>query len=937
MPFVLNEAQMRRIENVHGGFLYQHLYAVALLLSRPGLDWTEIAVERDEDIEVQLAEHRLYLQVKKRGENLTFGDIADVLERFEDIAREHEAGQRPGSPVCWIISNAEPGPDLSKRSKADWPADVYLRTPQTCTGDRTTLPVPGQSLESMWEACVRLARRLPHATLQPETLVWKLAALVQYLAAGAMRPDHVLASTEMLPLLEQLVAQLQSLPEPLDDYRPQENEPPYQSEDKVRLITGFSGSGKTSWVGELGTHTGSPLVYFDVAEMPSAGVPAALAREMAAFVLPEESPERQQILLPGVSGLQSLRVIDRFLSEHINDMTIVLDNAHRVSEDILIETVRSMGSAKWVLLAQEWPGRQLFATATASRVEVLSGWSRDTIARDATAIGCFGTIENFQRLHDLTGGLPLFVRDAIRICKEGYNGDVAAYVNDLADHVSLQTTSQEVIVSQVLERLTEDAEAFASLLSIFTVPFSRDVVIQVIAPALRLTRTQAGLQLRTLYSWGIIRSSAGGEVSLHDSFRLLASERITGLSDAVVLNAREELYRVVWTNKEGGGPDKFRLLARLMFETRRIETLVDLLTNTAEIVTEYGIEEEMSALLVKAAEDNSLSAEDRFWAEDTLTFWALNRKDVEEARTRFLKIQTIVTEFTPSETIRTSVLTKELLIAGLEANLVKLHRVYRSAITSSSNDLARRIITYNYAHGLRRCGRSDLALEIVTDLVEKYYRVLGITPDDVFLHKLDETMAKIQDFDANQDEVKRLADSLDLQGAAAQEIGLIQPFAKLHAHKFFILSSSFTSAVRVGLDFVDECIAVMGDADAARDFFENFLLPLVIGKKMIGELVPVSCQYAVILAYCGAFDLAVKTLQEMSHYIVEGTDTSTQYENNVRLVEQIRAGEVRLRRRRPVLAETRSGRKPSRAPAKIGRNDPCPCESGLKYKKCCGQ
>jgi hypothetical protein len=53
-----------------------------------------------------------------------------------------------------------------------------------------------------------------------------------------------------------------------------------------------------------------------------------------------------------------------------------------------------------------------------------------------------------------------------------------------------------------------------------------------------------------------------------------------------------------------------------MFETRRIEALVDLLTNTAEITTEYGIEDEMAALLIKAAEDTSLSSEDRFWAED---------------------------------------------------------------------------------------------------------------------------------------------------------------------------------------------------------------------------------------------------------------------------------------------------------------------------------
>lgn len=31
-----------------------------------------------------------------------------------------------------------------------------------------------------------------------------------------------------------------------------------------------------------------------------------------------------------------------------------------------------------------------------------------------------------------------------------------------------------------------------------------------------------------------------------------------------------------------------------------------------------------------------------------------------------------------------------------------------------------------------------------------------------------------------------------------------------------------------------------------------------------------------------------------------------------------------------------TGKVPSAAPAKAGRNDPCPCGSGRKYKKCCG-
>lgn len=32
-----------------------------------------------------------------------------------------------------------------------------------------------------------------------------------------------------------------------------------------------------------------------------------------------------------------------------------------------------------------------------------------------------------------------------------------------------------------------------------------------------------------------------------------------------------------------------------------------------------------------------------------------------------------------------------------------------------------------------------------------------------------------------------------------------------------------------------------------------------------------------------------------------------------------------------------SGPRPVRKTSKVGRNDPCPCGSGKKYKKCCGQ
>ena len=43
-----------------------------------------------------------------------------------------------------------------------------------------------------------------------------------------------------------------------------------------------------------------------------------------------------------------------------------------------------------------------------------------------------------------------------------------------------------------------------------------------------------------------------------------------------------------------------------------------------------------------------------------------------------------------------------------------------------------------------------------------------------------------------------------------------------------------------------------------------------------------------------------------------------------------------FRSRRGAYAGAASRRQPKRGASKVGRNDPCPCGSGKKYKKCCG-
>src|SRR5258708_297539 len=68
---ILDRAQLKRIEAVHRGFLYQHLYVAGCILLATGSGASAVIVEADEDIEIVLPDRRLYVQVKTRSEPLT--------------------------------------------------------------------------------------------------------------------------------------------------------------------------------------------------------------------------------------------------------------------------------------------------------------------------------------------------------------------------------------------------------------------------------------------------------------------------------------------------------------------------------------------------------------------------------------------------------------------------------------------------------------------------------------------------------------------------------------------------------------------------------------------------------------------------------------------------------------------------------------------------
>jgi len=181
---VLDPAQLVRIEAVHRGFLFQHLYTVQCLLSAAAFSIETVEVESDEDVEVQSKGRRTYIQVKHRQESLAWSDIEGAVARFEELRAAHKRGDRCGEPAFLIVSNAAPnGPLAARLTAADWPDDVRVDWPSADPAQRL-LPAPSESLLAAAEAASKVAGSLPFATLSPATLVWKLAGLVSLAATG---------------------------------------------------------------------------------------------------------------------------------------------------------------------------------------------------------------------------------------------------------------------------------------------------------------------------------------------------------------------------------------------------------------------------------------------------------------------------------------------------------------------------------------------------------------------------------------------------------------------------------------------------------------------------------------------------------------------------------------------------------------------------------
>jgi hypothetical protein len=211
--------------------------------------------------------------------------------------------------------------------------------------DEPLFPPAHADVAASFNWCTSKAAQIALTKLSPETLVWKIAAVVAYRSAG-LPQDHAIKTSELPALFELFAAQLHQFPENPASYRAQVNEPELANDKRVLLVTAVSGGGKTAWASHSALHSGETIVYFDPVALPDTAVASSLLREVVAQVSARTSMDARNMVQPGASGLDGLRVVDVLAKDAAVTPIIVMDNVHTVAPSTIRTIIGAMGSCR---------------------------------------------------------------------------------------------------------------------------------------------------------------------------------------------------------------------------------------------------------------------------------------------------------------------------------------------------------------------------------------------------------------------------------------------------------------------------------------------------------------------------------------------------------------------------------------------------------------
>lgn len=924
----LNSRQVERISAVHGGFLYQHLYSVGCLLTVGRLDGSVLIVEQDEDLEVLVGDERHYVQVKTRNHPLQPADITASIEQFEQIRSEHIKGNRSGTPRLRIITNAQIGPKLLRVSqKDDWPEDIELISPEHNIG---CLPPAWENIEDAFDWCVEIAGQIPFGNLAPETLVWKLAARVMH--AGTVVEDRTFHAEDIPALLEQLLIQLQDFPDPPSQYRPQKEEPLFVTDQPVRLVIGFSGAGKTAWASQAALHCSNPIAYMDVSDMSAASVASNVARELTARFMGGRAVGHGGALLADTTGLNVLRACARRLDDEGIVAHVIVDNAHRMDSSTIRSLVESAPNLRFLCIGQPWEGVADLEAFFGIEAEVLAGWTPDDIAAEFQEMSVPVSVATSLRVQRITGGLPLYVRNAALVSKRDYEGKIEEFCDAIDARTNDRAIAQEIILADTFERLEADALKVAAFLSLSDVPLTKTELSKLIGSD-DMSEQQIAAALRRLRRASIVVGFQGDRLGLHDATRPLAADS----RNSVGIKQDEPLVRLA--DLLIASLQKERDVSRLSFMMRLLPRIgrTDVLVEMAgyEMFHEQGDPRSLRTELEIAANDSTKNASDRFWAHDALAYWDSRdggRLDIEQ-----LKImKSLIEEGNLGFREQMNLFFKEMLHWGSEQDRQELNAVYVDASRLPVDTQTKRLLRYNYAVALDRVGALADARRVADKLIVEYFDVIGITEKSVFGKSNIALFQSLPDH-VEHDDLKRLGDCLNLWCHIVVLMNDIPLPRRITAIKFYALAQAAKSVVSTGLEAVDDFLVLMADPIGAQEILEQQVLPIMRESQLTDMIVPVRSVFAIVLAWNNAHASARRELAALREYATHDNELKMLMERSD-FVESIIAGRVHLQRQVPPQGGIRKVLGlPVPSQGKVGRNEKCVCGSGIKYKKCCGR
>ena len=366
---------------------------------------------------------------------------------------------------------------------------------------------------------------------------------------------------------------------------------------------------------------------------------------------------------------------------------------------------------------------------------------------------------------------------------------------------------------------------------------------------------------------------------------------------------------------------------------------------TDELFHELGVWPEIEPYLLTIAADPNGDAETRLWALDGLVFNDLREGDYEAGRERVDEMESLLraNELGDEEWMAWGMKRMLLLselgdIDGVRAMLDQV----ADRLPDQPEHL--RVFRYNRALALFKLGDNDTAVSEALALIDEYYRELGIRPSDVVGRNAPELRELLRKDEDLTDRLKHLADSHDLYAQALGRRSQRSTLARIHAMKFYELSQSYQSFVRVGLDLVEELVRV-NDFISAREAFERNIFPILQGAGLAGRVLEARALYAVVLAYCGEHDAAANEVERLLPFedAMDPNHRAAFQEQKAIIREVRREGgppqrQVVIPAPLQALFDQRRGTPGEVEPRKkVGRNEKCPCGSGKKFKICHGR